>query len=95
MPPTEQNRTEQNIWLGLTASLLAGRAVSLPQLLPGPGHPGQNRDLTALIVYSRNLNYSTYGNEPYENSFVLTYKYIQRLPILPLCARPSNTVHVF
>ena len=53
--PGIQNRTEQNMWLGLTASLLAGRAVRLPQPLPGPGHPGRNRDLTALIVLARNF----------------------------------------
>ena len=34
-PP--ENRTEQNGWLGLTASLLAGGTARFPQLLPGPG----------------------------------------------------------
>ena len=42
-----QNRTEQNIRLGLTASLLAGRVAGFPQILPGPGQPSENRDLTA------------------------------------------------
>ena len=40
------------MWLGLTASLLAGGAVRLPQLLPGPGQPGKNRNLTALNVFA-------------------------------------------
>ena len=29
-----QNRTEQNKWLGLTASLVAGRVAGFPQILP-------------------------------------------------------------
>ena len=43
---TEQNRTEQNSWLGLTASLLAGTVFGFPQKRPGPGQPAQNRTLT-------------------------------------------------
>ena len=42
----EQNRTEQNSGLGLTASLLAGTVSRLPQILPGPGQPAKNRTLT-------------------------------------------------
>ena len=40
-------RTEQNIRLGLTASLLAGRVAGFPQILLGPGQPSENRALTA------------------------------------------------
>ena len=42
-----QRGPEQNIRLELTASLLAGIVAGFPQILPGPGQPSENRDLTA------------------------------------------------
>ena len=49
-PTTTTTRTEQNRmrWLGLSASVLAGGVAGFPQLIPGPGQPEEDRDLTAL-----------------------------------------------
>jgi hypothetical protein len=46
------------MWLGLSASLLAGGTARFPQLLPGPGHnqPSNTRTLKALYGIQKRVN---------------------------------------